>query len=146
MPLWKLKSGKYHRKGEVLRPGAIIEASEYAMRGFLDVMERIDPDIPVMDKPKAVPPIVRGSASGLGYFDVLNPDTGEPLNDRPLVKSEAEALAGAPVPEEEETVDLDLTKKPDVEEESNDGDMESSEDVAGPGSVHLGGRPDTEGD
>ncbi|MBW1723514.1 MAG: hypothetical protein JRJ78_15840 [Deltaproteobacteria bacterium] len=86
MPTWRVKSGKYYRRGEVdgqtqlicHRPGDTFEAEEWEVKGVLSQLEMVTRD----------------------WFEVINPATGEPINDRPLTEEEADALINKEAGEE----------------------------------------------
>lgn len=76
-------------------PGTIFEGDKAELGQSLDQWEQIDPD-PEPDPPpepiRRLFPRPRGFR-GKGEWDVINPETGQPINDKPLTKAEAMAMS-----------------------------------------------------
>jgi len=114
MPIWRVKSGKYYRRGEVDGqtqlichcPGDTFEAEEWEVKGVLSQLEMVTPPSP---PPAPAPGLVkRGIEEDQGdWFEVINPATGEPINDRPLTEEEADALINKEAGEENTAEDQD---------------------------------------
>lgn len=96
MPRYKLQSGKHYlmRRGKLRRyvAGDIIEAEEWEVNGFTDSETRFVPLDP--PEPVIVADSMRIKHKGAGWYDVINPATGEKLNDAGLRKEDAEAMVG----------------------------------------------------
>lgn len=77
-------------------PGSIYSGEKAALGASMDQWEQLDPD----PEPPAPPEPLRGlfprarGFRGKGEWDVINPETGEPINYRPLTKSEAMNIVG----------------------------------------------------
>lgn len=84
--------------GELRRfgPGDIFDGAREELGASLDQWEQLDPD----PEPPPPPQPLRGLVArvrgfrGRGEWDVINPETGRAINDRPLTKAEATDLAG----------------------------------------------------
>lgn len=77
-------------------PGSIFDGDRADLGQSMDQWEQLDPDpeLPAPPEPlRGLFPRVRGFR-GKGEWDVINPETGQPINDRPLSKAEALAISG----------------------------------------------------
>jgi len=91
------RGGKYHYRDEkggkvCARPGDEFLATKSSILPFMDLFEQLDPDPPEADLDVSRLEIRRHLRTK--YFDVVNPETGEALNDRPLSRRDAQELVG----------------------------------------------------
>jgi len=101
MKRFRLKSGKCYLlvKGErvVLRPGEVVACEPHEIaESFRDLFEEIpERKAPVVEKEEK-PPVQEHEVrhKGGGWYDVFSRETGEKVNEDPLRKLEAHALAG----------------------------------------------------
>ena len=79
-----------------VEPGDVIECEKHELRNFAHQFESLDP--PEEEKPPVVEAnlevIQRRSESGrlVAWYDVVNTQTGDPINTRALKKADAEEL------------------------------------------------------
>ena len=103
MPSYILQSGRHYmrRAGKLKRyvPGDRIEAEEWEVSAIMDRLKPLDPpDSQVTDETGGL----ELRHKGAGWYDVVNTETGQKLNDASLRKSEAEELIGKEPEEAEE--------------------------------------------
>ena len=128
MARYRLKSGVYlqRKDGKKVLYKAGDEFEEHPLRaqGFRDMLERLDepePDDPELPQPEVMerPVGKKMRHKGFGRYDVLD-QAGEPLNDRPLTKEEAEEfismVQGPTEVVEEEQEDAEPEPTPVAEE------------------------------
>jgi len=110
--------GAHRYKGKTYHPGDVIECPPYTLRHCIDKFEQLDggPVTEVEVEPRTEPAkaleIVYKKG---GYYDVLNPATGKPINANGLRKAEAMALAGMEPEPEEDAEDADPEPDGDAE-------------------------------
>ena len=112
MGLYVKKSGTYtrHEKGKgrvTYRAGDTIEATEYELRHFMDTFDKVGPPekpvektdmsvaTPKDDKPKEPEkklPGLKLKHRGGNKWNVVNTESGKPINSEGLTKEEAQAL------------------------------------------------------
>jgi len=94
---WKRVSGKHHRRGKpTIKPGDTIEApaGTYANDPQWQDLGQVGSEpAPAPASPPADVTLVKEEVEG--GFNVINPATGEPVNDNPLSEEEAEELINA---------------------------------------------------
>lgn len=80
---------------QVVRPGDVIDVPDYQIAGALDKFDRLDsaPPSPEEQLPTTG---LRAVHKGHGKYDVVNMTTGATINDEPLSKSDATAMAARP--------------------------------------------------
>lgn len=80
-------------KDITVRAGEIVDCTKEEIGCAIDKFEQLDPDV--------LPPASRFKleSRGGGYFDVIHPVSGMPINSKALRKPEAETLAGFSVEE-----------------------------------------------
>lgn len=90
MPKYRVLSGKYHRIEDdgrkIYRPGDILEALEGELDSFDNRFERLNPPPKETPNPKwGLKAVHRGG----GKYNVINEQTGLPINNALLTKEEA---------------------------------------------------------
>lgn len=105
MQEYRLLPGKKHGIGrgvrgalEELKPGGVIELTDAQYKAFKEKFEPVNSPQERLAKAKEelepnLPKIRK--RRGEEAYDVINQETGEPINEAPLTKDEAEALAQA---------------------------------------------------
>ncbi|MHC5035411.1 MAG: hypothetical protein ACYTFZ_10280 [Planctomycetota bacterium] len=110
MPEFRMRPGcgpHYMRNGRRVLPGDTVTCEPEELGAALGKFERLGPPPkPEMPRTGLKPVHIAG-----GWYDVVNPETGEPVNDQRLRKAEAHALAGIesesePEPESEGPVGI----------------------------------------
>ncbi len=95
MPRYRLKSGSSNLlvggRRVKLSPGDVVDCPKETVRSFQDQFECLDP--PEDEIPKVEASLEMKHRGG-GWYDVVNPDTQEAINDKALKKEEAEDLVG----------------------------------------------------
>ena len=97
MPKFMVMSGTHSRvEGEkkkrvIYKKGDVIEATEYELRSFLDKFRRIGPP-EAPEKPKAEAKQLKKEHRGGGKYNVVNPESGKPINNELLSSEDADAL------------------------------------------------------
>jgi len=135
MAEYKVKSGKVHRRENgvmvIYRPGDVLEASPYEVRGYRDLLQRLDgEDDPEQEKLVLEQPVsFTIQHRGGGKYNVLGVD-GKPVNTRLLTRKEAEDIARGRTIGDTDT----------VEEEQNPEDKENQKDDPAAKSVGTGNR------
>jgi len=135
MVRYRVKSGKVHRRENgkmvVYRAGDVLEAEPYEVRGFRDLLERLDgqdegprQEALALEQPKSLVIQHRGA----GKYNVLGVD-GEPINTRLLNREEAERLVLGRAVEDGDTKDQQSPQ-----------DKENQKDDPAPKSVGTGKR------
>lgn len=91
-----------------VRPGEVIEVPYGSIpKAFEGQFELLTPPAELPTPPEELPPpreaqLIVEKARRRGFFNVINPVTGERINTSPLKRADAESLAGAPFEEEAE--------------------------------------------
>ena len=77
-------------------PGSIYTGEKASLGASLDQWEQIDPDPEPPSPPQPTQGLIMRARGfrGKGEWDVINPETGKPINDRPLSKDEALSMIG----------------------------------------------------
>ncbi len=92
MGRWKLLTGKHHMRGrggnKTYYPGDIYVGKKEDIGWFINRWEQLDPDDPE-PMPSTGPKL---KSLGGGWFSVINPATGFPINDKKMRRAEAVAL------------------------------------------------------
>lgn len=102
--LFKLKIGmgkhRIRRDGRmvVLKPGDEIDCQKHELGGAIRKFEQMEPDPPPPKPTTGLKAVHRA----FGKWDVINEATGVKINDNPLSKGEAQAMALSLPPDEEE--------------------------------------------
>ncbi len=104
MPKYKIKKGQKHyirgqgKRNNLAKGGDIIDLSREQARYIMDKLDLVDEDDNVVEETDADrnPPVTTGEYKtkhkGAGKYDVLHPETGEAINDKPLPRGQAEDL------------------------------------------------------
>jgi len=135
MAKYKVKSGKVHRRENgatvIYRPGDVLEASPYKVRGYRDLLQRLDgEDDPEREKLVLEQPVsFTIQHRGGGKYNVIGVD-GKPINTGLLTRKEAEDIVRG-----RSIGDTDT-----VEEEQNPEDKENQEDDPATKFVGTGNR------
>lgn len=98
-PRWRKLGGGTHtmRDGTRVKTGEIVCAWEWELTGVLDLFDCLDPQIVEEEEEEEELVTLKIVHRGGAYFDVVNPVTGERINERALKREQAEILAGCPV-------------------------------------------------
>lgn len=86
----RVEAGVKKRYGPGQPDGDVFEASESEVKPFRDTVDLID-DNPA-DEPAETGPVKK--SAGNGKADIINPKTGEAINDEPLDEEVAAEIAG----------------------------------------------------
>lgn len=100
MAIYRVRKGcgPHVHNGERYAPGDTFEAEPAGVENFGDKLERLDTESAPNLQPKDPGAALLLRPRGAGWFDVVNPATGQPINERGLRKAEAEQLAEAGIP------------------------------------------------
>jgi hypothetical protein len=90
--------GKHHMKSKdgqavIVRPGDVIDCERQDLGGAIDKFLQLDDDPPVVPSKDGLTIVPIGD----GTFNVVNPGSGNPINDAPLAANEAADLAGVSI-------------------------------------------------
>ena len=119
MPKYKIKKGQKHymrgqgKNNNLFKGGDVIELSREQARYIADKLELVDDEGHAVEEteedrnPPATVGEYKTKHKGGGRYDVLHPETGEAINDKPLPRGQAEELRdqlneGVEAPAEEE--------------------------------------------
>ena len=79
-----------------VRRGEVIDCEKWELGGAIRQFDQLDDDPPPAPLPENVRLTVAPRGGGdLDGWNVMNPETGDPLNNAPLTKEEAEEIAAA---------------------------------------------------
>jgi len=73
-------------------PGSIFSGDKSELGQSLDQWEQLDPDPEPELPPEPLRYLIARPRAFKGHWDVINPETGQPINDHPLTKGEAMAM------------------------------------------------------
>ena len=104
MPKYKIRKGQKHymrgqgKNNNLFKGGDVIELSREQARYIMDKLDLVDEDghVVVETEEDRNPPATVGEYKtkhkGGGRYDVIHPETGEAINDKPLLRGLAEEL------------------------------------------------------
>lgn len=82
-----------------LKPGDEVRCEKDLLRFVMDKFDQVEPDPPPPEPKTGLKAVHRG----FGKWDVINEQTGRPVNDKPLTKEDAKELARLSPPEAEQS-------------------------------------------
>ena len=104
MPKYKIKKGQKHyvrgqgKANNLFKGGDVVTLSREQARFIMDKLDLVDDDghaIELTETDKN-PPVTTGEYKtkhkGAGKYDVIHPETGDAINDKPLPRGQAEEL------------------------------------------------------
>lgn len=107
-PLWKkLGGGTMGFKGRDIKSGETFRAYKQEIpERFMDLLQLVrDGDKQMQEKEPEPKQNLRIESVGGGWYNVVNAETGNPVNDKKLRKQEAEELAGQVQTQETQATD-----------------------------------------
>lgn len=101
----KAEPGRFYLRAgrgvRLVKPGDVIECSPEELGKHIDRFDRLDPEPPAPKqeaKLKAVPHLDGG-------YDIVSEATGEPINDAPVTKEQAEEMTGEAIEDDDKNID-----------------------------------------
>lgn len=103
-----------------INPGDIIDVEAYELRGAADKFTLVDPPPEPPPEPEPTQALYAKHVGG-GRWNVINPATGEPINDELLSKEQAQSLVDKELPETNEEADAGADNGNGAPDEAVDG-------------------------